>query len=308
MNKTTAVSHALLETIQIEGRSVDVLRLDRHHGQAPGNKWFKLNHNLGDARQLSARTLASFGGAWSNHLHALAIIAAETGFASVGWVRADGLETAMLQDAQQAGMQLVFLSRSEYRRRHDPGFVAELLGDIDAPFYIPEGGGNLAGVQGCGDILKLLPNAGADYDEIMLACGTGTTLAGLVAAYQGRGCITGVPVLKAEKFMAAEVNKLLAQLPVSSCQWRLDHRFHCGGYAKLPDYLRCFIQQFESKQSIPLEPVYTAKVFYAAQQRIRAGEFAPEEKLLLIHTGGLQGRRGFPDLYPDLYSDLYNGG
>lgn len=299
MNRGSAVNNSLLETMQFEGRRVDVLRLDRHHGQAPGNKWFKLSHNLRDARQVSARTLASFGGAWSNHLHALAAMAAGEGFASIGWVRADSAETAMLQDVLQVGMQLVFLNRSEYRRRHDPDFVTELLRDIDAPFYIPEGGGNLAGVQGCRDILKLLPDVGADYDEIMLACGTGTTLAGLAAAYQGRAYITGVPVLKAENFMAAEIGRLLTQLPFHSRQWRLDYRFHCGGYAQVPDYLRRFIQQFESSQRIPLEPVYTAKLFYAVQQRILAGELGPETKLLLIHTGGLQGRRGFPGLFGD---------
>lgn len=281
------------------GRLVDVLRLDRYHGLAPGNKWFKLQANLAAARASRARTLASFGGPWSNHLHALAAIARDQGFASAGWIRgeADAPLTPMLEDAVRWGMALTFLSRGDYRRRHAPGFVASLAAELESPYVMPEGGANALGARGCADILGLLPGAGADYDAILLACGTGTTLAGLAAYYHGKAELVGLPVLKAEKFMAADIARLLAELGGSAARWRLDYRHHWGCYGAVPEALGQYIRHFERGHRLPLDPIYTAKLFYGVEQMIAAGEFAADANILLIHSGGLQGRRGYPQWF-----------
>lgn len=302
-----AVPDSLLQQTNLAGRTVDVLRLDRLNALAPGNKWFKLRENLHAAHARGAKTLASFGGPWSNHLHALAACAQEAGFASVGWVRGepDRSMTAMLADAKAWGMQIRFLSRGDYRRRHDPQFVQALAADLETPYLLPEGGANRLAALGCGGILHSLPDGGCRYDVILLACGTGTTLAGLAGAYRGKARLIGIPVLRAETFMAADIAQLLAAQGTGqgrdAAHWQLDFRHHWGSYGKVPGALAEFIRTFEADSGIPLDPIYTAKLFYAARTLIETGEVAAHEKVLLVHSGGLQGRRGFPELFGDKF-------
>ncbi|GAB3374904.1 hypothetical protein GCM10027567_13020 [Spongiibacter taiwanensis] len=207
--------------------------------------------------------------------------------------------TSMLADARAWGMQIRFLSRSDYRRRHDPQFISTLVASLDAPYVLPEGGANELAARGCAGILDLLPDGGRDYDLILVACGTGTTLAGLAGAYQGRARLIGIPVLKAEKFMAADIARLIGPPAGQGARWQLDFRHHWGRYGSMPAGLGEFVRAFEADAGIPLDPIYTAKLFYAAQTLIATGEVAADEKMLLLHTGGLQGRRGFPGLFGD---------
>jgi len=278
--------------------TVDILRLDKIHALAPGNKWFKLALNLSAAKAAGAETLLSFGGAFSNHLHALAAIAQDQGLAAVACVRADsGCDLSpTLQDAVAWGMHLHFLSRSDYRRRHDAGFVAELASQYKRPYLIPEGGANLLGAQGCRGIVELIPGRGQDYHAVVLACGTGTTLAGVSAQIADGVQLIGIPVLKAEAYMAADIQRLQLALDHHRSNWSLDHRFHGGAYARLSAPLQEFMQGFEARYGIGLDPVYTAKMAYAVDCMINNGEFAEGARVLLIHSGGLQGRRGYPQL------------
>ncbi len=281
-----------------EGVTLDVLRLDKLNALAPGNKWFKLVLNLAAARAAGAQTILSFGGAFSNHLHAMAAIAHSQGLAAVACVRADAEQalTPTLQDVVAWGVDLHFLSRSEYRRRHDPSFVAEILSQYKQPYLIPEGGANVLGAQGCGEVAALIPEGGREYDVVALACGTGTTLAGLSARLADGVKLLGIPVLKAEAYMAADIQRMQLALGHHRRNWTLDHRFHGGGYARLSADLRDFILAFEARRGIPLDPVYTAKMMYAVTSMIDKCEFPAGFRVLAIHTGGLQGRRGYPEL------------
>jgi 1-aminocyclopropane-1-carboxylate deaminase len=292
----------LIESVfERNGVNVDVLRLDKLNTLAPGNKWFNLNLNLTEARRLGAETLLSFGGAFSNHLHALAAVAQYEDLAAVACVRADPDRelSPSLQDAKAWGMHLHFLSRSEYRRRHDPGFVSEILAQYPRPYLIPEGGSNLLGAQGCCDIAELIPACGREYDAVLLACGTGTTLAGVSARLADGLRLIGIPVLKAEAYMAADIQQMQLGLAHYRQNWALDYRFHCGGYARLPEFLRKFMVDFEQAYDLELDPVYTAKMMYGLCCMIDDGEFGKGARVLAIHTGGLQGRRGYPELTRD---------
>ena len=280
------------------GVSVDILRLDTLNTLAPGNKWFKLHLNLAAARDAGAQTLLSFGGAYSNHLHALAAIAQVEGLAAVACVRAapDKELSPTLQDAVAWGMHLHFLSRSDYRRRHDPEFVAAVMAQYSRPYLIPEGGSNLLGAEGCRGIAALIPDNGRAYSAVVLACGTGTTLAGVSAQLADGVKAIGIPVLKAEAYMAADIQRM--QLDLGHCRqnWTLDHRFHGGAYARLSEPLRKFILDFELAYDIALDPVYTAKMMYGLRHMIDCDEFPAGSRVLAIHTGGMQGRRGFSEL------------
>lgn len=277
---------------------LQVLRLDLADPALGGNKWFKLQRNLTLARAQKADTVLSFGGAYSNHLYALAEAGYRYGFRTIGVIRGELAEplNATLRYADSRGMQLIPVSRSDYRRRNEPGFADELLGERkEGVMVIPEGGANLAGVQGCQALAQLLVQRIGDLDgvEVCIACGTGTTMAGLLAGLQHAGCfVRGFAVLKGGEFLRAEIAGWL-QLQgadMSSQPWALETAYHFGGYARRPSQLTDFIRQFEIQHGIPLEPVYTGKLMAAVYQRIREGLYPPGSRLVVMHTGGLQAR------------------
>lgn len=268
--------------------AVGVLRADLVDPALSGNKYFKLLPNLRAAREQGYRTLLSFGGAWSNHLHALALAGRQFGFHTIGVVRGEsaGALNACLQDARDAGMQLHFVSRSEYDRRADPQWLQQLRDRFGACYIIPAGGANLAGVLGCQHMLP----AGHDYTHIMAACGTGTTLAGLISS--SRVPVTGIQVLKGAGYLQREVAGMLACHGLQpTCAWQVLDDWHCGGFARTTPELLATMYRFEADCGIPLEPVYSAKLVRALVQLVAAGSFADGARVLLVHGGGLQGRR-----------------
>ena len=268
--------------------AVGVLRADLVDPDLSGNKYFKLLPNLRAAQDQGYRTLLSFGGAWSNHLHALALAGRRYGFNTIGIVRGEpaGPLTACLQDARNAGMQLHFVSRSEYDRQTDRHWLQQLSGRFGPHYVIPAGGANLAGVYGC---QRLLP-AVHDYTHVVVACGTGTTLAGLVTSSQVP--VTGIQVLKGAGYLQREVAGILASHDLRpTCAWQVLDGWHCGGFARTTPELLDTMYRFEDECGIPLEPVYSAKLVRAVAGLVGDGFFGDGARVLLVHGGGLQGRR-----------------
>ena len=273
---------------------VSLLRLDLTGGLAPGNKHFKLQGNLSLAREGGLSRILSFGGPWSNHLHALAALGYEQGFETIGIVRGEGASTpsAMLVDARDWGMQLVHVSRTDYRQRNEPEYLESLQNRFGPCLIVPEGGANRAGVEGCRDISTLI-TAGEDViDRVVLPVGTGTTLAGLVLGLPKATEVLGISVLKGAEYLDNNVGELLrSQDRDDSENWRIAHDFHCGGYAKVSPGLREFMDEFERVHGVQLDPVYTAKMMFAIHWMVEEGDGGSQ--IVAVHTGGLQGRRGF---------------
>ena len=275
---------------------VNLLRLDLAGGVAPGNKSFKLHHYLAEAARLGVRRLVSFGGAWSNHLHALAAVGAEQGIATIGIVRGEPplQPSAMLVDAQRAGMRLCYVSREEYRRRNEAVYQQEIAQRFAPCILVPEGGSSVQGARGCAAIAAMIRESPDGIKRIVLPVGTGTTLAGIAAALDDSYEIVGIAALKGAADLDSRVEYLLASLaPARTARWRILHDYHCGGFARVNAPLRHFMLDFETAQGVPLDPVYTGKMLYAIHCLCQQGEWGADEKLLAIHTGGLQGRRGY---------------
>ena len=201
------------------------------------------------------------------------------------------------------GMQLTFIDRASYRRKHEPQML-EALRDRFGEFYvIPEGGSNLLALDG---VAEMLSEADASTDHIVCACGTGSTLAGLVIAAPESSMVTGIPVLHAEGTIEALVARSVGE---TQTQWRLQTGYEFGGYAKLDDDLMDFMAGFHERFGITLDAVYTAKMFYGLFDMIASGRFERGSELLAVHTGGLQGNAGFADRltshHPDTQSQAY---
>ncbi|ARN75949.1 1-aminocyclopropane-1-carboxylate deaminase/D-cysteine desulfhydrase [Oceanicoccus sagamiensis] len=282
------------------GVELNILRLDRFFPPISGNKYFKLKHNVDYARRHGYQRLLSFGGAYSNHIHALALAGRHYGFGTIGLIRGEqSMEANLnptLQDAVDAGMDLHFLDRSQYRNKHDKDFVARLQAEFSDAFIIPEGGSNLLGVKGCMEIVGHIQHHLDDnYDLVIVPCGTAATLAGIAAALPDNKQVVGVAVLKNAQFLNDEVTAYLQQLGVAKDNWQILLDYHGGGYAKLNQSLAHFIQQFEQANTLQIEPVYTGKMFYGLyDQLIHSAQFKGK-RIVAVHTGGLQGLRGIGD-------------
>ncbi|WP_414518287.1 1-aminocyclopropane-1-carboxylate deaminase/D-cysteine desulfhydrase [Nostoc sp. PCC 9305] len=284
------------------GVKLYVLRLDLMHPWVNGNKWFKLKYNLLEAKEKNFTTLLTFGGAYSNHIYATAAAGNLFGFRTIGVIRGEERLplNATLSFAVQQGMQLVYLNREMYRQRNTPALEEYLRQSFGKVFIIPEGGSNLNGVRGCTEIVG---DATIAFDRICVACGTATTLAGIaLSLHEGQRAIA-FPVLKNGAFLVQEIESLLtnylaSDLPTpynSPAFWELVCDYHFGGYAKVNDELLLFSQQFTQEHGVPLDYIYTAKMFYGVMDLLQQGFFAKGDRLLLVHTGGLQGNVGMEE-------------
>ncbi|WP_339499652.1 1-aminocyclopropane-1-carboxylate deaminase/D-cysteine desulfhydrase [Pseudomonas canadensis] len=284
--------HAPLEPVRLDwlkGVELAVLRLDRIDPLISGNKWFKLTGHL--AQTPDARGIISLGGAYSNHLHALAAAGKRFGFPTVGLLRGHPQDNPTIQDLKAFGMQLHWLGYGGYRARHAPGFWQPWRERYPHLHPVPEGGGGLAGAIGCGVLVNQarvqLPALGwADYDAWWLAAGTGTTLAGLVLAEAGAHRVYGAMAVPDDHGVAQNVDALVQG------GYELLNASR-GGFGKVDPVLLDFIDATQQACGLPLEPLYTGKALLALKAQIEAGRFTPGTRLIFVHTGGLQGNRGF---------------
>ena len=265
-----------------------ILRLDKLHPIVSGNKWFKLRYYIEDAIANKATTIASFGGPYSNHLVALAFAAKENNLKSIGYVRAtkEDTLTPSLQEALAYGMQLEFMGRTHFQAIKNDLLKANKK--ENAVYFIDEGGYGALGAKGAATILNEYCK---DYTTIIAAVGTGTMLAGLIQAAAPHQNIIGIPVLKNEKSIESEIKTLLKD---STKQFTLLHNFHQGGYAKTNPALIAFMNQLWETEKIPSDIVYTGKLLMAVESLLKENYFKAGTKLLVIHSGGLQGNRSLP--------------
>jgi 1-aminocyclopropane-1-carboxylate deaminase len=269
-----------------------IKRDDRLHPIISGNKWRKLKYILDDALSSGARTLISMGGAHSNHLHALAYAGRRVGLKTIGYIRGERTEslTPTLEDCQNWGMELRFVSRTDYRRLRQYREPYDLPDIKSGQYWLPEGGAQPLTLKG---VAELVAEIDIPFDMLCLPCGTGATLAGCIAALNGTKDVIGFAALKNADFLTRDVESLLSK-PYTN--WRINQHYHCGGFAKTTHELIEFIRTFELTQQTPLEPVYTGKMFYGLYDMITKGCFEPGQRIIAVHTGGLQGRRGFNHL------------
>ncbi len=273
--------------------NVTLLRLDRTGGAAPGNKTFKLRPYLARARAQGISRLVSFGGPWSNHLHALAAVGMQHGLETVGLVRGE-TETPMLGEARRLGMRIEAVERKMYRRRNEREYLDAIAERFAPCLVIPEGGGGVEGAAGCAEIGAFLREHCGPATHCAVAVGTGTTLAGIAAGLGCDGRVTGVAALKGATDLPRRVSGALAGIAAADVSaWQILDRFHCGGFARVSSALREFIEAFEHTHQVPLEPVYTGKLLFAIHTLLREGNWQAAEPVVAVHTGGLQGRRGY---------------
>ena len=270
------------------GVQLFVKREDQIHPFISGNKFRKLKYNLEEAKILGFKTLLSFGGAFSNHITAVAAAGKEFGLNTIGVIRGEELveeieHNPTLKFAEQCGMQFKFVTREVYRNKTSVHFIEGLKAEFGDFYLLPEGGTNTLAVKGCEEILT---EQDTDFDYICCSVGTGGTISGLINCSKPGQQILGFSSLKGD-FLKEDIGKF-----VEKKNWQLITDYHFGGYAKINETLISFINEFKSNNQIPLDPIYTGKMMFGIFDLLEKGFFSKGSKILAIHTGGLQGVEG----------------
>lgn len=269
-----------------KGVSVFMLLDYLNHPDISGNKWRKLLFNIEQAKNLSKNRLITFGGAYSNHLFAFANACVLYGFEGLAIIRGDGFdaENPTLLQLEKCNIQMRFVSREEYRDKIS--LTNALLEEFPDAYIIPEGGTNEWAVKGFEPMVREVEE---DFDVWVCPVGTGGTLAGISFYNEGKINV-GITVVK-DASLRSVISELNGHRP-----FELIEEYTLGGYAKVPEVLVHFINAFYERTGIPLDPIYTGKMVYAVEDLIRRDYFTPGQKILMIHTGGLQGIAGFNQL------------
>jgi 1-aminocyclopropane-1-carboxylate deaminase len=277
---------------------VQVKRDDNIHPTISGNKWRKLKYNLNHVLGNKNITgVLSFGGAYSNHIHALAFACYQRGIPCVGFIRGEQHyeNNCTLTQAKLWGMQLHFIDRKTYRRRHDTDYLTTLQQQYPNYFIVPEGGSNSLAITGVAEILNELAQQ-ASYDTLITPVGSGGTLAGLITGDINTNTnvhkILGIAVLKEADYLIESIQALLPKSASSHNKWQLLTEFHRGGYAKFSALDITRILEFNRITHVDFEPVYSGKMILAFLDLLEQGYFSEGERIVLLHTGGMQGLDG----------------
>jgi 1-aminocyclopropane-1-carboxylate deaminase len=269
--------------------TLDVLRLDLLHPVVSGNKWFKLKCYIAEATEQGKDTIATFGGAFSNHIIATAYACKTHGLKSIGFIRGEEHEqlSHTLTYATQLGMKLNFINRKDYRNKE--AIITQ--NEKEDIYWVEEGGYGAKGAEGAAEILQYTDHS--NYNYIAAAVGTGTLLAGLIKASSKDQYVIGVSSMKGNTSLTDGVKKLLPPNKLLT-SFEILHDYHFGGYAKHPPQLINFINDVYAKHQLPLDIVYTSKAFYAIKDLVNTRYFSRGSSILMIHSGGLQGNGSLP--------------
>lgn len=265
-----------------------VKREDLIHPIVSGNKFRKLKYNVVAAKNAGQDTLLTFGGAYSNHIVATAAAAAENNLKSIGVIRGEELASkpynASLKQAARFGMNFYFVSRKTYRNKSQDSFITSLKSKFESFYLVPEGGTNAHAIKGCEEILNPSDD---QFDIIATAVGTGGTISGLINSTKKNQYVLGFPALKGD-FLEKDIRPWVGDKK----NWNLVPNYHFGGYGKVNTELVRFINEINSTNHLPLDPVYTGKMLFGLLDLVKNGYFAKGTQILAIHTGGLQGIEG----------------
>ena len=284
------------------GVELVIKREDKLHAFVSGNKFRKLKYNIIEAQHSGFKMVLTFGGAYSNHIAAVASAGQLLGFKTIGIIRGEELEHKIehnptLHFAKQNGMQLKFVTRAHYKEKTTAHCIDALKKEFGDFYLIPEGGTNSLAVKGCEEILN---DTDKNFDYVCCAVGTGGTISGLINSSKPSQHVLGFPALKGD-FLKEDISKF-----ANKNNWELITNYQFGGYAKINKELISFINQFKASNQIPLDPIYTGKMLFGIVDLIDKNFFPKGSRLLAIHTGGLQGIAGMNSVLKNKKLPLIN--
>jgi 1-aminocyclopropane-1-carboxylate deaminase len=273
-------------SFEAAGVRVRVLREDLRHPIVGGNKLWKLRHVPEAFHSSGADCIVSFGGAFSNHLNALSTVCHWMDLPFHAIIRGEERPVNnRIEHMIREGTTIHYCSRTSYRQKEEPEAFQSLVKDLNIPpkaFLVPEGGNSAMGRRGCLDLGKIVP---VSSNHFLLACGTGTTMAGVLDGIDAKIKVTGIPVVRSGNTL----EKMMRELYPDKSNYALLHGYEEGGYGKSSERLEHFIHNFTTETGIPIEPVYTGKLFFALNDLSGSGYFSRGDDITVLHSGGIPG-------------------
>lgn len=296
MNSEVIIPSPLQEVLP----NIFIKREDLIHPFLSGNKYRKLKYNILHALSSGYQKIVSFGGAYSNHIHALAFTCKEYQIPLQLYIRGEEVENPTLNYVKSTGADLIFIDRATYRTIREKDDYHFLTSHHPAAFIIPEGGTNEFALMGIKEMMdEIYYELSAKKIQFFVGYGSGGTSMGMLNAKRKEDQLSIVPVLKFPDFRA-EWKQKSEILDIQNDQFHYFEEYHFGGYAKFTSDLIHFINSFKEKHQVPLDPIYTGKVFYAVFDQLKKGILDTANPIVIIHTGGLQGIKGFNERFGDL--------
>lgn len=280
--------------IEAAGVQIFIKRDDLLHPLVSGNKWRKLKYNLVEMQRQNHHTLLTFGGAYSNHIYATAAAGKLFDFKTIGLIRGEECfpVNPTLSFAQECGMRLHYLDRAAYKEKENDIFLKGIKSKFGECYLLPEGGSNAFAIQGCKELVEEI---NIPFDIICTACGTGATLAGIIAGLKPHQKALGFSALKAVDYFESKLPDYWNGATFSNHLYEVKYDYHFGGYAKMKTGLIQFMDRFTQTFNIPLDPIYTGKMMYGLFDLIKKQYFPRGTTIIAVHTGGLQGLRGMKE-------------
>ena len=270
-------------TLNDNGFKIYIKREDEIHPIVSGNKFRKLKYNIQKAKELNKRVILTFGGAYSNHLLATAYAGKKENLKTIAYVRGQELKNikynSTLQKCNDFGMEFVFISREDYRKRNELDYIKSIKTKFNEAYIIPEGGTNELGVLGCEEILTLDDSF---FDVICCPVGSGGTISGIINSSNNNHKVLGFSALK-----GSEINNVISKF-AKKTNWKIFDDETFGGYSNIDNKLVDFINNFFQNTGIMLDPIYNSKMVFRIIKLIENNQWEFEKKILLINTGGLQ--------------------
>lgn len=285
--ETATYTKVSLPILKEKGIALTVKREELLFPHISGNKYRKLKYNMAAAKAARQHTLLTFGGAFSNHIAATAYAGKLHGFKTIGVIRGEELAlkplNPTLAKAVENGMALHFVSRAAYKKKESPLFLEALTHRFGTFYKLPEGGTNSLAIKGCAELVNAQDRR---FSHLAVAVGTGGTLSGVANGAFAHQEVVGFPALKGV-FLQKDICNF-----TTYNNWRLEHAYHFGGYAKITPTLVAFMNEFKAHTQIALDPIYTSKMVYGVLDLIKTNAFEKGSHILIIHTGGLQAIEG----------------
>jgi len=294
-----------IQHISYKNVNIKILRLDILQPEIQGNKYYKLKYNIQKAKKQNKKTILTFGGEYSNHIHATALAGIKYNFKTIGIIRGDQQtnETCTIKDVKANSMEIYYLNRTDFRiarKLVNDGLFEDFYQLLEKnkiklnqseTYIVPEGGTNLLALKGTAEILENIDHK--TFNTVCTAVGTAGTIVGIIASLKNNKKVLGFPALKGN-FFEKDITNLLASISSQKfTNWKLNHNYHFKGFGAFNDDLVDFVNKFYKEYKIPLCTLYTGKMFYGIFDMIDKGELTSKDNLLVIHTGGLQGRDAF---------------
>ncbi len=277
--------------------AVFIKRDDLIHHYFSGNKYRKIKYNYLEFMKGDYREIIAFGGAFSNLLYTLSFLSARAGIPMTFYIRGDGFDPSnpTLSTIQRNGVKLEFVQREAYKSKAESGLINELIQKHPDAFFIPDGGSNPFAIPGAAEIVtEIRDQLGFDPDHIVMDMGTGGTFCGVMQALPQKTQLTGIPVLKGVDWQNT-FREVLGQpdFRIDHARVRIIEDYHFGGFARFNQQLINFVNDFSLKYGMPVDPIYTGKLFFALTDLLSQNYFGMAKTIVCIHSGGSQGIAGF---------------